>query len=169
MMAVQSVIDMSAISRRRLCPGIVFLVACGLTAAWFEAAQADGQEARPSKKPSLTLKASPMMGVTPAKIRFVAEVKDGPDDYEDLYCPTVEWDWDDDTTSESSVDCKPYQPGKSQITRRFTVEHIFRNPGEFRVKIRLKKKTRVVLFADIQVHIGLGIIRDPGPTSPQSF
>jgi hypothetical protein len=159
---------MSRLAWRHVLGGIIAVAVCGSIAARSAAAQAGGQEARPAKKPSLTLKASQMMGFTPAKIRFVAEVKGGPDDYEDLYCPSVEWDWGDDTTSESSVDCEPYQTGKSQITRRFTIEHVFNSPGQFRVRIRLKKKTRVVLTADVVVDITSGI-RDPGLTVRPSF
>jgi hypothetical protein len=161
-------INMSNAARRSLLGGVMAVAACALIAARPAVEQASGQEARPAKKPSLTLKSSQMMGFTPAKIRFVAEVKGGPDDYEDLYCAAVEWDWGDDTTSESSVDCEPYQPGKSQITRRFTVEHIFKIAGQYRVKIRLKKKTRVVLTADVLIEISQGI-RDPGLASPHSF
>jgi len=126
------------------------------------------QKTAPPKKPTLELKASPMMSFTPAKIRFVAEVKGGPNDFEDLYCPTVEWDWNDDTTSESSVDCEPYQPGKSEIPRRFTVEHVFKVAGLYRVKIRLKRKARVILFADVQVQVNPGV-RDSGLALLPSF
>jgi len=157
----------SAAFGRRL-RGIVLLAACGLIGVPAASPQAGDQAARPPKKPSLTLKASPMMAFTPAKIRFVAEVKDGPDDYEDLYCPSVEWDWGDDTTSESSVDCEPFQPGKSKITRRFTVEHVFKTAGLHRVRIRLKRKTRVILSTEIQVQITPGL-HDPGLLSRRSF
>ena len=55
-----------------------------------------------------------------------------PDDFEEYYCPTIDWEWGDDTTSESTADCEPYEAGKSEIKRRFTVEHVFRHGGNFR-------------------------------------
>ncbi len=49
-------------------------------------------------------------------------------------------------------------PGKSEIKRRYTVEHQFRNPGAFKVSIRLKKGTKVIAqaTAQLQVRPGLG-------------
>lgn len=95
------------------------------------------------KRPSLALKVTPQVAFAPAKVVVRAEIRGGPDDLEDLYCPTVEWVWDDGTTSESSADCEPYQAGKSQIRRRFSAEHTFRNAGAFRIQLRLKKGDRV--------------------------
>ena len=123
-------------------------------------AQADQPNPRP-KKPTISISATPMVSFAPSKIRFVAELKGGSDDYEDLYCPTVEWDWNDDTTSESTVDCEPYLAGKSRIQRRFTIVHEYKIGGNYRVLIRLKKKTRVVITANIMVVVNSGI-GDPG-------
>ena len=61
-----------------------------------------------------------------------AELIGGANDSEEFYCPTIEWDWGDGTQSESSVDCEPYEAGKSEIKRRFTVSHVFR-AGMFKV------------------------------------
>src|SRR5690242_7034426 len=58
-----------------------------------------------NKKPSLSLKATPAISFAPARIVIVAEVKGGSNDYEDFYCPNVEWDWGDDTTSRADTDC----------------------------------------------------------------
>ena len=44
-----------------------------------------------NKKPSLSLKASPAVSFAPARVVVVAELKGGPDDFEEFYCPTVEW------------------------------------------------------------------------------
>ena len=59
------------------------------------------------KKASLSLKASPNVGFSPARIVLTAEVKGGPNDAEDLYCASIEWVWGDDTKSESKADCEP--------------------------------------------------------------
>src|SRR4030095_4832934 len=118
-----------------------------------------------NKKPSLSLKATPSVSFAPARIVVVAEVKGGPDDFEEFYCPTVEWEWGDFTTSTVEADCDPYEPGKSTIKRRYTVEHRFKNPGGFKIILRLKKGNKVVASANaqIQVRAGLG---DPPADSP---
>lgn len=111
-----------------------------------------------NKKPSLSLKATPSVSFAPARIVLVAEVKGGSDDTEEFYCPTVEWEWGDGTTSTAEADCAPYESGKSQIKRRYTVEHHFKNPGGFRIALRLKKGTKVAAMANalVQVRAGLG-------------
>lgn len=113
------------------------------------------------KKPSLSLKANPAISFAPARVTMLLEVKGGSDDFEDFYCPTVEWDWDDLTTSVAEADCTPYEPGKSSIKRRYTVQHQFKNPGSFKVVVRLKKGTRVVASANTQVQVRAGL-GDPG-------
>ena len=111
-----------------------------------------------SKKPSLSLKATPTVSFAPARIVVVAEVKGGADDFEEFYCPTVEWEWGDFTSSTVEADCDPYEPGKSTIKRRYTVEHRFKNPGGFKIILRLKKGNKIVASANsqIQVRAGLG-------------
>jgi hypothetical protein len=84
--------------------------------------------------------------------------KGGSNDFEDLYCPTVEWEWGDLTTSTAEADCEPYSAGKSEIRRRYTVEHRFKNAGAYKIIVRLKKGDKVVASANtmIQVRAGLG-------------
>src|SRR5690349_22890008 len=53
------------------------------------------------KKPQLSLRASPPISFSPANIHLVAELKGGADDYEEFYCPAIEWDWGDGTRSEN--------------------------------------------------------------------
>jgi hypothetical protein len=111
-----------------------------------------------NKKPSLALKATPAVSFAPARVVVVAEVKGGSNDYEDFYCPSIEWEWGDLTTSTAETDCEPYVAGKSEIRRRYTVEHQFKNPGGFKIVLRLKKGTKVVGTANamVQVRAGLG-------------
>ena len=118
---------------------------------------AHGQQAE-SGKPSLSLRATPLTGFTPLRVRFVANLRDGSEDYEEFYCATVEWDWDDGTISENSIDCDPYEAGTSTIRRRFTAEHIYRQPGQHRVTFRLKQKTKQVaaVSTNVQVRRGVG-------------
>ena len=114
--------------------------------------------AQGNKKPSLSLKASPSVSFAPARIVVVAELKGGSDDAEEFYCPTVEWEWGDGTVSTAEADCNPYEAGKSQIKRRYTVEHQFRNAGGFKISLRLKKGTKIAAMANavVQVRAGLG-------------
>jgi hypothetical protein len=114
-----------------------------------------------NKKPSLSLKATPSISFAPARLTFLAEVKGGSDDFEEFYCPTVEWEWGDLTTSTSEADCEPYEAGKSTIKRRYTVQHQFKNPGGFKVVIRLKKGSKVIAAANTSVTIRQGL-GDPG-------
>ena len=120
------------------------------------ALQARSQGGR--SKPSLSLKATPAVSFAPARIVVVAEVKGGAEDNEEFYCPTVEWEWGDLTTSTAETDCEPYATGKSQIKRRYAIEHQFRNPGSFRIRLLLKKGTKVIATANtlVQVRPGLG-------------
>jgi hypothetical protein len=114
-----------------------------------------------SKKPALSVRASPAVSFSPARVRAVAELKGGPDDYQALYCAAVEWDWGDLTQSEESADCEPYQEGVSQITRRFVAEHTYRSPGRFRLQIRLKRNNKVLVGANTTVQVRAGV-RDLG-------
>lgn len=115
-----------------------------------------------NKKPSLSLKASPAISFAPARIIIVAEVKGGSNDYEDFYCPNVEWDWGDDTTSTADTDCDPYAPGKSEIKRRYTVEHRYKNSGAYKIVLRLKKGDKTVASANAQIQVRAGL----GPGEP---
>ncbi len=99
------------------------------------------------EEPKLRLRANPTIAFVPANILFVAELRGGDDDYRDLYCVTVEWDWDDDTRSESTPDCDPYEPGVSRIQRRYTTRHTFDIGGRYDIRVRLKQRDKVVATA----------------------
>lgn len=134
--------------------------------AWVVAGASEAPAAQ-NKKPSIKLKASPPVGFSPLRVVVTAELSGGSNDYEEFYCATVEWDWDDGTKSESKVDCDPYEAGKSEIKRRYAAEHTFRSnvgdvnptsslrtPGadgmqmpqnvQYRVKFTLKQKGKTV-------------------------
>jgi hypothetical protein len=120
------------------------------------------------KKPSLSLRASPPISFSPANIHLVAELKGGPDDYEEFYCPAVEWDWGDGTRSENSSDCEPYEAGVSQISRRFSKTHVYNLQGRYRVQVRLKRNTKVLTSASTNVQVRAGI-REMGPYEGDSI
>lgn len=106
-----------------------------------------------AKRPKLGVRANPMMVFTPALITVTAEFRGGDDDFEDYYCGDVEWDWDDGTRSESSDDCEPYEAGKSEIKRRFSVQHRYNLPGNYDIQFRLKQRGKVVAAARTKVTV----------------
>jgi hypothetical protein len=114
------------------------------------------------KKASLTLRAQPPVGFPPLKVRVTVDIRGGPDDAPDLYCPRVEWDWGDDLTSTRSADCPPYEAGKSTIERRYSAEHTYNDQGNFAVRFRLKQGSRVVANASTNVQVRDGFRDDTG-------
>ena len=100
-----------------------------------------------TQKPDFTLRASPQVGLAPVEILFIAQLRGGSDDYEEFYCATIEWDWDDDTRSSTTPDCDPYEPEKSRIRRRFSTRHKFEYPGRYTVRVFLKRSGEVVATA----------------------
>jgi len=133
------------------------LVLAGCLAAGVPAALVAQRGNEPQTgRPRITLRAQPNVAVSPARVVMTAELVGGANDYEEYYCPTIEWDWGDDTISESSSDCDPYVAGTSEIRRRYTIEHRFRRPGTFKVFIRLKQRDREVGTASTTVTIRPG-------------
>jgi hypothetical protein len=138
-------------------PGVAMVLTLALSAALVIPAKALYGE-QGIKKPSLTLKATPAVSFAPARIVVVAEVKGGPNDFEEFYCPSIEWDWGDFTSSTAEADCEPYETGKSEIKRRYTIEHRYKNPGGYKIVLRLKKGNTIIATANamVQVRAGLG-------------
>jgi hypothetical protein len=142
------------------------VVATAVLAATFSTAlmaQQKGDKAgkEEGKRPRLALRAQPSVAVAPARIVLTAELVGGTDDLEEFYCPTIEWAWGDDTVSESTVDCEPYESGKSAIKRRYTVQHLFRRAGSYKVYFHLKRKDKTVASASATVMVQPG-----GPVQP---
>ena len=126
-------------------------------------------------KPSVNIRASPVSGFAPLKAVITAELKGGADDYEEFYCPTVEWDvsvsalqslhdpvgrmYDSHPVekSEQKLDCDPYEKGKSQIKRRFVRQHTFKTSGEYTVKFSLKQDKKTVASQRVTVRVRGGI------------
>ena len=121
----------------------------------------EGKEKEQDRRPQVKLTARPVISMAPSRVVLTAELLGGANDFEDYYCPTVEWEWGDGTSSEATIDCDPYQQGKSEIKRRFTVEHIFR-AGNYRVTFRMKKQNKQIgsATATIQVRPGLRDMAD---------
>ena len=144
--------------RRAGCTGAALLAAALISGpasgGQRDAAPPDSRESG-DRKPSLSLKLNPPIGFSPLKVHAVVELKNGANDFQDFYCAAVEWDWGDGTHSESTLDCEPYEPGKSEIRRRFTVEHVFR-AGSYQIAFRLKRKDKVVGGASTAIQVQAG-------------
>src|SRR3954447_12798271 len=114
-----------------------------------------------NKKPKVSVKANPAMGMSPVRVVVTADLEGGANDDEEFYCLGVEWEWGDDTRSTNNADCDPYVAGKSEIKRRFSADHVYRSSGEYRVQFRLKKKDKTIGAGSTSVRVrpGLG---DPG-------
>jgi hypothetical protein len=110
----------------------------------------------PDRRPKVSVKAQPQVALAPARIVLSAELTGGADDFEEYYCPTIEWDWGDDTRSESTIDCDPYEVGKSEIRRRFTVEHTFRRSGYFKVYFRMKRAGKPIAAGSVNITVRPG-------------
>ena len=52
-------------------------------------------------KPQLSIRANPGTGWVPFRTVLTAELTGGANDWEAYYCAKIEWDWGDDTRSES--------------------------------------------------------------------
>ena len=140
--------------RRLVGASVAVLFLSAAVAAAQKPASSKGKDQ--DKRPSLKLTARPALGMSPARVVLTADINGGPNDAEDFYCPTIEWDWGDGTTSETTSDCEPYEPGKSEFRRRYTIDHIFL-AGNYRVVLRLKKRDKMVTSASVNVEIRPGI------------
>jgi hypothetical protein len=116
----------------------------------------DGKDQKDDPRPKVSLRAQPVIAMAPARVVLTAELTGGANDFEEFYCAAVEWEWGDGTKSESSFDCAPYEPGKSEIKRRYTVEHVFR-AGMYRVMFHLKRHDKAVGNATIQIQVRPGL------------
>jgi len=108
-------------------------------------------------KPSIRLKASPIVSFAPSRVVLTVDVNGGANDYEEFYCASVEWDFGDGTKAEAKADCDPYEPGKSEIKRRYTYERIFRTRGDYNIEFRLKQKNKVVGMARTSIKVRPGL------------
>jgi hypothetical protein len=99
----------------------------------------------------LTLRATPGASMPPANVLFVAELVGG-DEVEDLYCPGIEWDFDNGRRSSSQEDCEPFSD-ESRLERRFLVRQRYAAPGEYLVVLTLRRGERVVAQAAATVQV----------------
>ena len=150
---------MPSILRRIVTAGVAGLV---VAASGPVAAQRDNNDNKDESnlRPKFSVRAQPNVGVSPARIVLTAELTGGANDYQEFYCPTVLWEWGDGTESESTIDCEPYEAGKSEIRRRFIQQHVFRTAGSNKVWVRLKRNDKLLASATVNVHIQPGRATD---------
>lgn len=101
-------------------------------------------------KPKAVLRVNPAVIFPPARIVATAELTGGANDFQDYYCPKIEWIWGDGTQSESGEDCEPYEAGKSEIRRRYSADHNYRGDpmsgaASYDVIFRMKQGSKTVL------------------------
>ena len=138
---------------QRFCVRVAAVAAAAALVAFGISLQAQEK----AKRPKVSLRSSPVMAFTPATITFTAELRDGDDDFEEYYCASVEWDWGDGTRSESIDDCEPYETGKSEIRRRYAIQHKYNIEGAYDVQFRLKQRGKVVASARTKVTVRPGM------------
>jgi hypothetical protein len=146
----------------RACGRALPLVCIVLFGAAALTAQDDKGDAKDKKekRASLSLKATPPISFSPAKIVVTAELKGGSDSDEELYCPSLEWDWGDGTKSEANADCEPFEAGKSAIKRRFTASHTYNMADNYRVLLRLRRGSKTIVGGNTNIQVKPGF-RDP--------
>jgi hypothetical protein len=139
----------SMISRRAAAIGTICF------ALSMAAAAAPGRQAAQNRKerPTIELRVSPPVGVAPLRVVATAELKGGAEDFADFYCPKVEWEWADGTTSQVADDCQPYEAGKSEIRRRYSQQHTFKDAGAYRIIFNLKQGTKTVGASTIRLEV----------------
>jgi hypothetical protein len=130
--------------------------ACVIAAGAVPIGQKAGGKTPDPKRPKITLKARPQVGIAPMKTVLTVDLEGGSDDFEEFYCPTVVWEWGDGGISEATNDCEPYQAGKSQIKRRYTVEHVYKRSGLIRVYFSLRHHEKEVAAVGVNITVQPG-------------
>jgi hypothetical protein len=107
-----------------------------------------------TQRPRLDLRATPRVAFPPVVVFVMAELVGG-EDLEDFHCPGVEWDWDDGSRSAHEADCEPFSPGTT-LDRRFAAHHVYRGPGEYNIRLSLRRAGRLVSAASARVLVSGG-------------
>ena len=89
------------------------------------------------------------MAFPPVSVLLMAELVGG-DEQEDYYCPGLEWEWGDGTKSARESDCEPFAPGTA-LERRFSERHAYRAPGNYSIRLTLRRASRAVAVATVAV------------------
>ncbi|MCR4375195.1 MAG: hypothetical protein NUW22_10125 [Acidobacteria bacterium] len=125
--------------------GTSILTSTGLSVDASASALAQGKG-----KPKAALRVNPALIFPPARVVATAELTEGANDFQDYYCPKIEWIWGDGTQSGSGEDCEPYEAGTSEIRRRYSADHNYRGDPmsgatSYDVVFRMKQGSKTVL------------------------
>lgn len=119
--------------------------------------QAAPSQAPKPKGTSLSIRVSPQIVFSPARVVATAELKDVDDASGEFYCPALEWEWGDGTTSEATFDCEPFEAGRSEIKKRYVSEHTYQTAGRYRLQLRLKRQQKTILASSTSVQVRPGV------------
>jgi hypothetical protein len=107
---------MSRLTATTLCAAAIVLV----THVSVPAQSGDKDDKKEPKRPSLSLKATPGTGMVPVRVSATAEFKGGDDDFQEYYCPSVEWNWAMAQSPRLETTATPTRPAcrKSSVVSR---------------------------------------------------
>ena len=134
--------------------GLAFVIACAISVTAAPADQKDKD--KKGKKASLSVRATPALSFSPARIVATADLTGGMDAEEELYCPEAEWDWGDGTYSSATQDCEPFEAGKSDVRRHWTSEHRYETQGNYRLQLTLKRGKKTIVAGNTTVQVRPG-------------
>jgi hypothetical protein len=156
MVTMHSLLPARRFARRAAVGYSIAITSACVLAASIPALSAQAKEDK-AKRASLSLKVNPAISFSPARIVVTAELRGGAADDAELYCPQVEWDWGDGTRSEATENCDPFEAGKSEIKRRWSVSHTYTTAGNYRVVLRLKRSDKVVVSGNTTLQVKPGM------------
>jgi hypothetical protein len=119
--------------------------------------------AQDAPKVTMTVRVSPTVAFSPARIVATADLRNVRQDDPLLYCPTVEWDWGDGTESVESSDCDPFEPGVSQVKIRYVKQNTYHASGRYRVTLRLKRDKKVLVAGSTSIVVRASAYEGPPP------
>ncbi len=142
-------------ARAAVSAAIVLALTGGLRAGH---ADSRGEGREKPEKVALTLRVTPPISFSPARVSAIGEITGEPQPPDEalLYCAGVEWDWGDGTRSQVQSDCEPYEAGKSTIKKRFSAQHTYMYAGRFRVQLRLTRNEKTVLVTNSNIQVRPG-------------
>ena len=105
-----------------------------------------------AKRLTLDLRVVPRIGPPSTDFVFVADLKGGVDGRE-LYCPTLEWQWDSDDTSVEEGNCPPYEAGVTPVQRHFSITHRFPAETSRDVMLVVRQGDKVLARANVSVRV----------------
>jgi hypothetical protein len=97
------------------------------------------------RKPRVEVRTTPRMAFLASDVLVSAQLVGG-DEHEDFYCPELEWEFGDGSRSTHQADCEPFTQGMA-LERRFTARHAYRRPGDYEVRVTLRRANRALAVA----------------------